>query len=100
MQSYKSAKNIEIDRRVARRQDKQRGEMSFELEPNSSGLITTPFVKTYADVPFIIITPIVGDGHEFDITVAVTNITKKDFTINVQSVSEDVVKGAVQWYSE
>lgn len=100
MQSYKSVKNIELERKNARRQEKQRGMLSFDIDQNTSGKIITPFTKPYAEVPFIIITPLIDDGHAFEVTVVVTSITKTDFTVNIQNTSEDVVKGTVMWYTE
>jgi hypothetical protein len=100
MQVYKSAKNIDIERRIARKQDKQGGEFSFELEPLTSCKIISPFVKPYAEVPFILITPVVCEEHAFEVDARVTSITKKDFTVHVQNETTEVVKGVIMWRSE
>lgn len=100
MQQYKSCKNIEIDRKLARHLEKQRGEIPFELESNKSGRATVKFPKEYADVPFILLTPIVNSGAEFDVSVVMTNRTKAEFTVNVQNTGSEPAKGSILWLSE
>ena len=39
MQQYKSQKNIEIERSIAEKNQKYRGEIPFELDENCSGKI-------------------------------------------------------------
>lgn len=97
MQQYKSSKNIEIERTLARKAEKQTGEIPFELESNKSGRITTKYVKEYAAIPFITITPIIDGDHAFDVTVVVSDRTMKEFTVNIQNLSVDVVKGTILW---
>lgn len=101
MQAYKSVKNIENERRIARRQNKQGGELPFELDPNTSCNIVVPFVKAYLEVPFVLITPIVCEEHAFEVQIRVTGITKKDFTVHIQNESvDDVVKGSIMWRTD
>lgn len=101
MQSYKSSKNLEYDRKLARRLAKQAGEIPFEIEPNHSIRITTKFAPEFIELPFILLTPVVGDDQAFDVMVALTARTKKEFTINVQNTNiERPVKGSVLWYAE
>lgn len=100
MQAYKSSKNEEISRKMMRRQGKQRGEIPFEVLANTSGRIITKFGNEYTELPFILLTPVVGEGHEFDIVVVLTERTKKDFTVNIQNTGSEPVKGTIMWFSE
>jgi len=100
MQSYKSVKNVEIERKFARKADKQRGEISFCLDANTSGKIITPFVKPYADIPLILITLVIDGDHTFEVAAVVNTITTKDFTISVQNTSEEEVKGYLLWCTD
>lgn len=100
MQAYKSVKNIEIERRNAHRQGKQRGTLTFEVDSNMSAKIITPFTNPFAEVPYMIITPIIDDGHAFETQVAITEITTTNFAVNIQNTSDEKVNGSIQWYTE
>lgn len=100
MQQYKSSKNEEIDRRLAKHLEKQRGEIPFEIEANKSGRITTKFVREYAVPPFIVLTPLVNDDVEFEVIVNLTGRTKTEFTINIQNTGTIAAKGIVMWLAE
>lgn len=102
MQAYKSTKNAEYERKMARKLMKQVGEIPFELAPNTSGRITNKFVTEYQEkeLPFIYLTPMVDTlGHEFEVSAALTSRTTKDFTINIQNLSTEAVKGTILWFS-
>jgi hypothetical protein len=101
MQQYKSSKNVEVDRKFAKKMERQNGEMPFEIAPNKSGRINQKFVKEYTELPFILITPILPEDNAFDVTVTVTGRTKTDFTVNIQNLSStETVKGTIVWKSE
>lgn len=100
MQEYKSRKNAELDRKLARQQEKQKGEVTFELVPNFSGRITTLFTKEYKILPFIAHTLLVDKDHAFDVQCALTQLTLKDFTIDIQNLSAENIKGTILWHAE
>jgi hypothetical protein len=100
MQVYKSNKNIELEQKIARRLEKQRGEVPFEVDINYSAHITVTFPKEYANLPIILFTPVITDGSEFDVSVALVGRTKKDFTVNIQNIGDIVAKGYLMWLSE
>jgi hypothetical protein len=100
MQAFKSNKNLEIDQKLARRLEKQRGEVPFDIESNYSAHIVVTFPKEYTTLPAVWFTPVVSEGSEFDVNAILSNRTKKDFTINVQNTSQENVKGYLMWFSE
>lgn len=100
MQEYKSHKNTEIDRKFARQMEKQRGEMPFELNPNSSGGIVTVFPKEYKTIPFITLTPMTDKEHAFEIQCALTQLTPKQFSVDIQNLSGDTIKGTILWHAK
>lgn len=100
MQQYKSTKNTEIDRKHARRLEKQRGEIPFEVEVNNSARIITKFPKEYAVPPFIHTTTIVSSGDEFEVLTVMTGRTKADFTLNIQNTGIKPIKGSILWIAE
>lgn len=97
MQQYKSSKNTEIDHRLARQLEKNRGEIPFELDANKSGRITTKFPSEYSVLPFIYTTLIIPDGLEFEVSIVVTSRTKSEFTINIQNIGNLPAKGSILW---
>lgn len=100
MQQFKATKNIEIERQFARKLEKQRGDIPFELESNISGRITTTFANAYTELPFINITlMVIGDG-EFDVSAVLTARTKTDFTISVINTGSKPVKGIIMWFAK
>lgn len=100
MQAFKSNKNIEIEQKLARRLEKQRGEVPFDIEPNFSAHVVVTFPKEYTNLPFIWFTTVVSDGSEFDVDAVLSKRSKKDFTINIQNTSQENVKGYLMWFSE
>jgi len=100
MQQYKSTKNNELDRKHARRLEKQRGEIPFEVEANNSARIITKFPKEYAELPYIHITTLVSSGDEFEVLSVMTGRTKVDFTVNVQNTGIKPIKGSILWIAE
>lgn len=99
MQQYKSDKNIEIDRAHLERTRKMKGEIPFELDANNSGRIVTKFTKEFEDVPMIITSVVITSGSEFNIMTVLTNVTKTEFTINIQNAGDSEAKGYISWFS-
>lgn len=100
MQQYKSEKNIETERQWAHRNDKQRGEITFELSPFFSGSITTVFTREYQEIPFVTHTLLLEKSRAFDVHCVLSGITKKDFTIEIENISSEAVKGTIMWKTE
>jgi hypothetical protein len=99
MQSYKSSKNIEIDRKLTR-QEKRNGEFTFELEPNSSGTVTIPFPKEYKTIPFVYLTVMVEREFAFDVQALLTKRSLTEFSVDIQSISSKPIKGTILWHAE
>lgn len=102
MQQYKSSKNIELEKRLARKLAKQDGQVPFELDANKSAKITVPFSVEHTELPHLSVTLIVNDANsnEFEVSSIVTGLTTKDFTINIGNVSDKTAKGIILWRAE
>lgn len=99
MQEYKSKKNLDFETKQVKQLLKQRGEIPFELSPNTSCKIPTKFTRPYTDLPFIQIALIISQGDEFSVAHSLTQRTLTDFTVNLQNSGIETVKGIVLWCS-
>jgi len=98
MQQYKSQKNIEIERNVAEKNQKFRGEIPFEVEANISGKIINKFPKEFESEPIIFLSTIVaGNCDPFLVSTRLSSVTKTEFSVDIQNAGDNKVTGIVRW---
>jgi len=99
MQKYQSKQNIkQIQDSQPRAKDKDAGDMSFEIEPNTSLKLTINFKSDFKSLPYVF-TQMISPDNDFDLTSVVINKTNKNFVANIQNLSSQSIKGLLSWFA-